>query len=138
MNPYYHEKQARRVKRQSRITRRERLREHGITPARRRRAYLVQLDAITVPEWAQRRALRDLTMSDKHVWLKNTDARFLQRLDEEAGGRPTVDEVEYRICPVCKALTTGATATDRRFLDESFQGRSKPCSSYCIEKGKAA
>jgi hypothetical protein len=124
------------IVRATRETRRRLLKEHGVRPARAQRAFHVEPSAIAIPEWARSRAIRDFSISDSYVWLKRSDACVLIRLDREAGGIPRSIEVEYRLCPVCRTLNIAFDAEARRLLDESFLGRSKPCSTNCIDRSK--
>jgi hypothetical protein len=57
----------------------------------------------------------------------------LERQDRQAGGRPELTAVEYRMCPVCDRMLLGLEAQERRKLDESgILGRTLPCSSTCV------
>ena len=108
-------------------------RNRGIKIARVQRIRGVRITAIPMPAWAAERRIKGLSFSDSFVWLMPSDARFLMRLDHEAGGDPHCAETEFRRCPVCNRPLIGDDARMRRDLDESAQtGRQKPCGAECI------
>jgi hypothetical protein len=119
-----------------RTERRAKLMLHGVTPARRKRVFRIETEAIPIPDWAFHRAVKHFTSSADYVWLNRSDAAVLMRLDKEAGGHPRSIEMEYRICPVCREVSVNEDAAARRQLDESFFGRMKPCGLYCLERSK--
>jgi hypothetical protein len=123
-----------RTRRRYRQERLEEMRVRGIRPARKVRILGVRITAIPMPEWVKERAIKGLSLTESFVWLRRRDARFLMRLDREAGGEPYATETEYRRCKICSRPLIGDAARMRRDLDESsFTGRYKACGSDCIE-----
>lgn len=109
----------------------------GIRERQRRWIARIDVDAIAVPEWARRRAVRGLSGSETHVWLRRGDARALEHLDREAGGSPVVTEVEFRYCGVCGRPLIGEEAAARRLSDMGGRTADQlPCSGECYEAAK--
>lgn len=122
------------TRRRYRQERLEDMRVRGIRPARKVRILGVRITAIAMPGWVHGRHIKGLSFTESFVWLRRRDARYLLRLDREAGGEPYVTETEYRRCKICHRPLIGDAARMRRDLDESsFTGRYKPCGSDCIE-----
>jgi hypothetical protein len=124
--------------RQERVQRKERqrvLRGRGIKPAKKQWVICVETTAIEIPAWARAKAETRLFQSAHRVWFRGRNsgrAKILERQDRQAGGRPEVTAVEYRMCPVCDRMLLGLEAEARRKLDESgVLGRTLPCSSTC-------
>jgi hypothetical protein len=95
----------------------------------------VDTTAIEIPAWALAKAEKRLPSSSHHVWFRGRSsgrAKILERQDRQAGGRPELTTVEYRLCPVCGRLLLSLEAVARRELDESGPlGRTLPCSGDC-------
>lgn len=126
-----------RTRRARRLERKRDLAARGIKATRIHRIRAVRITAILMPDWARLRRIPHLSFSESFVWLRPRDARFLMRLDHEAGGSPYCTETEYRPCPVCSRPLIEDAARARRALDESSQGgRQKPCSSECLEAAR--
>lgn len=126
-----------RSRRLRRLEKVEDRRNRGITIARRQTIRGVRITAIPMPAWVEKRRIKGLSASDSFAWLMPADARFLMRLDHEAGGSPYCAETEFRRCPVCHRPLMGDDARMRRELDESaVTGRMKPCGSDCIEASR--
>lgn len=120
-----------------RLDRKQELHWRGIPQARMQRIRGVRITAIPMPGWARERRIRGLSFTESFVWLWPRDARFLMRLDHEAGGSPYCAETEYRLCPVCTRPLIGDEARARRRLDESCAtGRQLPCGGECIEASR--
>ena len=111
------------------------LRGRGIKPAKKQWVICVETTAIEIPAWARAKAETRLSQSAHRVWFRGRNsgrAKILERQDRQAGGRPEVTAVEYRMCPVCDRMLLGLEAEARRKLDESgVLGRTLPCSSTC-------
>lgn len=122
------------TRRRYRQERLEEMRVRGIKATRKVRILGVRITAILMPDWVAERRVKGLSFTGSFVWLRRRDARFLMRLDREAGGEPYATETEYRPCSVCNRPLIGDDARMRRDLDESCRtGRAKPCGSECIE-----
>jgi hypothetical protein len=128
--------------RQERTQRQERkrvLRNRGIKPAKKQWVICVETTAIEIPAWARAKAEPNLSQSPHRVWFRGRNsgrAKILERQDRQAGGRPEVTAVEYRMCPVCDRMLLGLEAEARRKLDESgINGRTLPCSNKCVSQG---
>jgi hypothetical protein len=124
--------------RQERVQRKERhrvLRGRGIKPAKKQWVICVETTAIEIPGWARAKAEPRLSQSPHRVWFRGRNsgrAKILERQDRQAGGRPELTAVEWRMCPVCDRMLLGLEAEARRKLDESgVLGRTLPCSSTC-------
>jgi hypothetical protein len=125
------------TRRQWRREHKEELRHRGIRVARVRRILAVRITAIPMPDWARARRIKGLSFSESFVWLTPRDARFLMRLDREAGGEPYAAETEYRRCPTCHRPLIDDAARMRRELDESaVTGRMLPCGPECLDAEK--
>lgn len=125
------------TRRRWRLERKRELRDRGIQPARLERILAVRITEIEMPAWAHERRIRGLSFDDTFVWLRRRDARYLMRLDYEAGGRPRWTETEFRRCPVCGRPLIGDDARMRRDLDEScVTGRQRPCGAECLEAAR--
>lgn len=124
--------------RRLRIERRGELRQRGITPNRVTRVYRVDLDKLTVPDWAARRAVKGLSGSRKHVWLRRWDAKRLEECEAQIGGLALLTETEYRKCPVCDRVLIGEDAEMRRRLNEScMTGTQLPCGGDCLARSRS-
>src|SRR5580698_799785 len=88
---------------------------------------LVELDAIYVPDWALKKAIRGLTVTNSSVWLRRIAANLLARIDREAGGTPKVTPTAYRRCPMCDRALLGVEAEQRFELDKKWTGNQTPC-----------
>lgn len=121
------------TRRRWRLEQKEEFKARNIREARRRRIVAVRLTAIPMPDWARQRRIVGLSFSESFVWLRPSDARFLMRLDREAGGNPYAAETEYRRCGLCHRPLIADDARMRRDLDESSaEGRMKPCGAECV------
>jgi hypothetical protein len=94
---------------------------------------LVELDAIDVPGWARRKAIRGLSVERDKIWLRRIAANLLARLDIEAGGQPKVTPTEFRRCGICDRPLLGEEAQIRFDLDRRFEGHRIPCGPDCVE-----
>lgn len=94
---------------------------------------LVELDAITCPEWAWFKAVPGLTRTDKIIWLRRILARHLVREDQDAGGNPKITFTYYRPCKICKRPLIGPDAENRWNLDRRWEGWRIPCAPDCVE-----
>ena len=112
---------------------RERRKARGLSTPRLRTILLVELDAISMPAWARRKAIRGLTITASTVWLGRIDGRVLERLDRQCGGHPKVTSERYRRCRVCKRPLLGLDAEHRLELDRRWAGDGTPCSQECVE-----
>jgi len=125
------------TRRRRRLEHKEELRNRGIQPARIHRVMGVRITAILMPDWARARSIEGLSVSDSFGWFRPSDARFLMRLDREAGGEPRSAEAEYRRCEVCGRPLIGEAARMRRELDESCRtGRQLPCGQECLDAAR--
>ena len=109
-------------------------RENGIPIRREHIVVRVEPELAAIPDWARKRAIAGLSVSADYVWLDEGDARILAALDRECGGRPQVQEAEFRRCKVCNRPLIGDDATTRRLAEQA--GRISymlPCSSECYE-----
>ena len=97
---------------------------------------LVELDAITVPEWARRKAIPGLTITETSVWLGRIAANALARFDRESGGEPRLTIAAYRPCKVCGRARLGEDAEARWELDRKYEGWRLPCGPECLEIAK--
>lgn len=98
---------------------------------------LVELTAIPMPEWARKKAVKGLTLTDSSVWLRRIAANFLARMDREAGGSPGLTTTEYRRCRLCGQPLLGPEAVARWELDRKIEGHRLPCSPACLEMERA-
>jgi len=121
-----------------RIQRREQkrfLRSKGVRPAKKQWVICVETTAIEIPAWAQTKADKRFTIDNHRVWFRGRNsgrAKILERQDRQAGGKPELTAVEWRLCPVCKRVLLSLEASARRRLDESSKlGREIGCSSEC-------
>lgn len=112
---------------------RERRAARGMATPRMRTILLVQLDAIAMPEWARRKAVKGLTVTETSIWLGRIAGRALERADRAAGGSPRVTPVGYRPCRVCKRPRLGLDAEHRLELDRKWNGDRIPCGPECAE-----
>lgn len=96
----------------------------------------VRLDAIAMPDWARKKAIKGLTLTPDTVWLRRMAAVYLARLDAEAGGEPEMTWAEYRRCPMCGRPLLDADAAARAETDQRFGGDQIPCSIECVELSK--
>lgn len=108
--------------------------DRGIRPARVRRIFCVRLEGYAMPEWAGAERIAGLTWSETTVWLRRRQARYLAREAEEAGGRATLVEAEFRRCEVCHRPLLGEDAkARRRQVETSVTARQLPCGASCYE-----
>lgn len=98
---------------------------------------LVELDAIMVPDWARKKAIKGLTITNSSVWLRRIAANFLCRLDREAGGTPRLTVTDYRRCNNCKRVLLGPDAQARFELDRKYEGQRITCGPDCAELQKS-
>ena len=130
--------------RQQRIDRRADLRQSGRTPAKEQYVYRVEPEVITIPNWAFKRAVEGLELTNECVWLwSNALALKICEMDRGEGGHPDLMRIQVRRCQVCGLLRLNVLASYRGKLDESApDGRKLPCGPQCltirrIRKGKA-
>jgi hypothetical protein len=120
-----------------RAARRRELKEHGITPTRRRYAWSVHTTALQkLPEWVHAVKIGALgTLASRNrVWLNPRDAKRLTWQDHLAGGQSEVTTAELRYCEVCGRPLIGIEAEKRRKLSESSSdGRQQPCGPECAQ-----
>lgn len=93
---------------------------------------LIELTAITVPEWAKAKRIKGLTITDTSVWLRRISARKLESEDRAAGGKPRITFTEMRSCKICKRLLLGQDAEWRQRLDKKWEGFRIPCGPDCV------
>lgn len=124
---------ANRRERAARKIDRERRAARGMATPRLRTVMLVELDAIPMPEWARRKAIQGLTLTESSVWLGRIAGRILEREDQRAGGSPRVTVERYRPCRVCKRPLLGLDAERRLELDRKWNGERIPCGPECAE-----
>lgn len=93
----------------------------------------VELDVITVPEWAWAKRIKGLTDTRKNIWLRRILARELMREDEAAGGTPKVTWTSTRRCRICRRVLLGVDAENRFLLDLKMCGEWTTCSPECVE-----
>jgi hypothetical protein len=98
---------------------------------------LVELDAINVPEWARRKAIKGLTLTADSVWLGRIAANALAELDRQAGGSPKMTKSVYRRCKICKKPLLGPEAESRLDADRKVWGDGIPCGPDCLELMRA-
>lgn len=124
-----------RVERQARRAKKKTLRFNGIRPAKRQWMVCVEVTAIEVPAWARAMADERMSSSERHVWFKGRRSgkpQLLAKLDREAGGRPDVTAMEWRLCGRCGAMLLSLAAEMRRRMDEiGALGRMQPCGPEC-------
>jgi hypothetical protein len=112
-----------------------RLNRKCIKPTRLQWVICVETTAIEIPGWARAKAETRLTQSPHRVWFRgrnNGRAKILERQDRQAGGKPEVTAVEFRVCGRCGRVMLGLEAQARRRVEESHpQGRELPCSGEC-------
>jgi PAS domain-containing protein len=109
---------------------RERRQAAGIRERRQRMVRRVEPELVAIPGWARKRAVKGLSQGETCVWLLPGDARQLERLDRECGGRPRVIETEFRRCRHCGRPVLGADAVALRGQDmagEDWAGCSEEC-----------
>ena len=97
---------------------------------------MVELSALTVPEWARKKAIRGLTITDTKVWLGRIAANFLARLDREAGGVSRITLSEYRRCGICDRPLLGVEAVERFEQDRRFAGEFTKCGPDCVQRDR--
>jgi hypothetical protein len=98
---------------------------------------LVELDAIPVPAWAIRKAIRGLTITASSVWLRRQAAAYLVNLDEDVGGHPKVTPASFRRCGICQRALIGVEAEMRGEQDRKWMGEQVPCGPECLPAAKA-
>jgi hypothetical protein len=96
----------------------------------------VRLGALAMPDWARRKAIKGLTLTEDTVWLRRIAGVYLARLDAEAGGEPEMTWAEYRRCTLCGRPLLDAEAELRAETDARFGGDQIPCSAECVELSK--
>lgn len=96
------------------------------------RVALVELDVIRVPDWARKKAIKGLTVTESSVWLRRIAANKLAQLDRECGGRPKVTPEDFRRCHLCDRPLLGSDAATRFDLDRKFEGHRIPCGPDCV------
>ena len=98
---------------------------------------LVELDKIDLPIWAEVKAIKGLTLTKKSVWLRRKYARYLEREDIAAGGKPKLTFTWWKPCKLCKRQLLGLDAENRYRLDQAegtkVGTRYAPCDEDCIE-----
>lgn len=131
--------EARRRMRRDRIDTRRDLRARGIRPTNRSAVYCVELEAIPVPEWACKLAVRGMTLDVEAgvIWVRSRGlASYLRRMDAEANGRAIVTSFEFRQCKNCGRVLLGMEAQEQRRRQERFTGAMDPCDGQCVERQK--
>lgn len=113
------------------------LRARGLKVPKLTQVGLVELAAISVPEWARSKAIRGLTLTETSVWISRVPARRLMREDEAAGGKPKVAWTTYRRCKICQRPLLGLEAERRHQLDKRFEGARAICGPDCVEVEQA-
>jgi hypothetical protein len=94
----------------------------------------VDPELVPIPEWARKRAVRELSKGEDYVWLRPGDARALAELDRDSGGKPDLVEFEFRLCKNCGRPLIGDEARIRRMGEQA--GRTSymlPCGDDCYE-----
>jgi hypothetical protein len=107
------------------------LRARGLKVPKLAQIGLVELAAISVPDWARSKAIRGLALTDKSVWLSRVPARRLMREDEAAGGKPKIAWTTYRRCKICQRPLLGLEAERRQQLDKKWEGARILCGPDC-------
>lgn len=113
------------------------LRARGLKVPKLAQVGLVELAAISVPDWARSKAIRGLTLTDTSIWLSRVPARRLMREDEAAGGKPKVAWTTYRRCKICQRPLLSLEAERRQQLDKRFEGERAICGPDCVEYEQA-
>lgn len=113
------------------------LRARGLKVPKLAQVGLVELAAISVPDWARSKAIRGLTLTETSIWLSRVPARRLIREDEAAGGKAKVAWTTYRRCKICQRPLLGLEAERRQQLDKKYEGERAICGPDCVEYEQA-
>ena len=132
--------------RQERVQRKERkrvLRGRGIKPAKKQWVICVETTAIEIPGWARAKAETRLTQSPHRVWFRGRNsgrAKILERQDRQAGGRPELTAVEYRVCQCaiacCSAWSRRNVANSMRAAYSEGRSRARAPVSAQVEPAR--
>ena len=122
----------RRERNQRHADRRDRA-ARGLSTPKVHQIALVELDLITVPDWARQKAIKGLSITETSIWLRRIAANKLASLDIEAGGCPRLTPTAYRRCKQCGRPLLGVDAEGRLDLDRKFEGDRIPCGPECLE-----
>lgn len=106
----------------------------GVKRAYRHWLYLVEPQAIKIPEWARKLQPPEFDFELRSIWLPRWAAKVIKAEDADEGGSCSVIKTEFRRCPVCRRLMIQLLAAKRRLLDQSYTGRMKTCGPECQQR----
>lgn len=119
-----------------RSARKRALKAQGITPAKKQRAWCVQVAReMLAPHWWKAKAIKGLTPQSGWVWLRPRDAKRLIRQHQRQGLMCSVLKSEFKRCELCqRPLLSTEAEQRRRVMESSGEGRSLPCSANCKQE----
>jgi len=106
-----------------------------LNPTRQQFIWCAETTAIDIPKQFRRHAVRGLTREPKLIWTCNRKiAQQIEKMDEQAGGRPQVWKCVARRCPHCRRWWLGIAAQIQHEFESLAWLRGKPmplCNSTC-------
>lgn len=109
------------------------LRQSGHTPTKP--SYVWRVECSEIPQHIKSWAVKGLTTSATHIWLRRRDAWELVRWAKAEGLRAERIRTEYRQCAMCKRIMLGLDAANHRaVMEQSYLPDEEPCSPDCKQR----